>query len=77
MANGLFSDSDLLIRSAIKVPSDQSSSPATQTFISQESTSKLSTLHPSNPQDYFSAFDANLKQVKKEARKTIKEMNKT
>ena len=76
MANGLFSDSDLLIRSAIKVPSDQSSSP-TQTFISQESTSKLSTLHPSNPQDYFSAFDANLKQVKKEARKTIKEMNKT
>ena len=31
---------------------------------------------PENAQDYFSAFDANLKQVKKEARKTIKELQK-
>ena len=87
MANGLYSDSDLLIRSLIKVPSEKSISSITQesnekfavmsvTSSNPEKTPENTTIRQSNPQDYFSAFDANLKQVKKEARKTIKELQK-
>ena len=80
MANGLYSDSDLLIRSLIKVPSEKSISSITQEsnekFAVMSVTSSNPEKPPENAQDYFSVFDANLKQVKKEARKTIKELQK-
>ena len=88
LVNGLYSDSDLLIRSLIKVPSEKSMSNITQesneksavmsvTSSNPEKSTENTKIRQSNPQDYFLSFDANLKQVKKEARKTIKEMKKT
>ena len=87
LVNGLYSDSDLLIRSLIKVPSEKSMSNITQESNEKSAVMSVTSnlekptentkIRQSNPQDYFLAFDANLKQVKKEARKTIKEMKKT